>query len=273
MLGAAFAAGWILRPDDRTGPCVVTAGPVTLPDIGEASGIAVGRRTPGLLWSHNDSLNDAVLFALDSAGAVRGRVRLPIEPRDWEDVSAAPCPEGDCLYVADIGDNLLARRSVRIYRVREPAPGDAETAPPEMFTATYEDGPHNAEALFVVGSDLYIVTKDRTGALFRATLPASGSDLTFQRVGELGLAMVTDAETSLDGAWVVVRTFTQVYFYRTVDLTRGAYVPVLQVPLDGLNEPQGEGVALDGGLLFLVSEGHPRESGGSVITLSCNLKE
>src|SRR6185503_14866394 len=101
-----------------------------MPEIPETSGLAVSRRNPGLLWSHNDSGSAAVLFALDTAGAVRGRVRVPVRTRDWEDVSAARCPSGDCLYVADIGDNKGARRTVQIYRVPEPAVGDSETAPP-----------------------------------------------------------------------------------------------------------------------------------------------
>ena len=273
MLSAALLGACSGRADDRAGPCVVAAGPAALPDIPEASGLAVSRRTPGVVWSHNDSGHAAVLFALDSAGAVIGRVPIPIQTRDWEDVSAAPCPAGDCLYVADIGDNAMARRSVRIYRLPEPAPGDTHTARPDVFTATYADGPHNAEALFVAGQDLYIVTKDWTGGLYRATLPPSGSHLTFQRVGELGLVLVTDAETSRDATSVVVRTSDEVVVYRTADLTRGSRVPFLRVRVDGLKEPQGEGVALAGDMLFLASEGRAWTGGGSVIGLRCDLAE
>ena len=99
-----------------------------LPELPEASGLAISRRTTGLLWSHNDSGNATVLFALDTSGKVRGRIRLPVLTRDWEDVSAANCTTGSCLYIADIGDNGLARRDISIYRVPEPQPGDAETA-------------------------------------------------------------------------------------------------------------------------------------------------
>src|SRR6185503_10164190 len=135
------------RPDAPAGPCVLAGGPAVLPEIPEASGLAVSRRYPGLLWSHNDSGNAAVLFGIDAGGAARRRVRVPIRTRDWEDVSAARCPAGDCLYLADIGDNRLTRRQVQIYRVPEPAVGDTNTAPPEIFNAAYPDGPHNAEAL------------------------------------------------------------------------------------------------------------------------------
>ena len=184
ILGPLLVAAWMSRSDGAAGPCVIVSGPALIPELAESSGLAVSVRNPGLLWSHNDSGNAAVLFALDATGAVRGRVRVPIRTRDWEDISAARCPLGDCLYIADIGDNRLTRRQVQIYRVPEPAPGDAETARPEVFNASYEDGPHNAEAMFVVDADAFIITRDRTGGVYRATMPRSGdSALTFHRVG------------------------------------------------------------------------------------------
>ena len=272
VLGAALLAGWILRPADSAGPCVVVSGPAMLPEIPESSGLAVSRRKPGLLWSHNDSGSAAVLFALDGAGTVHGRVRVPVRTRDWEDISSARCASDECLFIGDIGDNGVRRRQIQIYRVPEPAPGDAETAPPQVFNASYADGPHNAEAMFVIGSDLFIITRDRVAGLYRASLTASGSrELSLQRIGELGLAAVTDAEASGDEKSVVVRTSHEAVFYRTADLIRGGTVPYLRVPLDGLRESQGEGVAVDGNMLYLSSEGRPWNRPGRILSLRCNL--
>ena len=269
-LGASLLVAWGLRPDESAGPCVVDSGPAMLPEIPEASGLAVSRRHPGLLWSHNDSGNAAVLFALDNAGTMRGRVRVPIHTRDWEDISAARCLSSECLYIADIGDNGQARRQIQIYRVPEPAPDDAETAPPEVFNAAYEDGPHNAEAMFVIGADLFIVTRDRVGGIYRSTL-AGGRELTFQRIGQLGLGSVTDAEASPDERFVVVRTSHEAVVYRTHDLITGGNVPYRRIPISGLKEAQGEGVALDGHLLYLSSEGRPWNRAGRIVSLRCNL--
>ncbi len=270
VLGAALLVAWGLRPDDSAGPCVVESGPAMLPEVPETSGLAISRRDPGLLWTHNDSGNDATLFALDPAGAVRGRVRVPIEMRDWEDISAGPCPSGACLYLADIGDNRLARRRIQIYRVPEPGPSDVETAPPEVFNATYSDGPHNAEAMFVIGPDLFIVTRDHTGGVYRSTLSGS-RDLAFQLIGQLGLAAVTDAEASRDEKSVVVRTSEEVVFYRASELILRHTIPYLRIPIDGLKEPQGEGVALDGNMLYLSSEGRPWNRAGRFLSLRCTL--
>jgi hypothetical protein len=274
-LGAVIAA-WSTQPDTDAGPCVVISGPVPVPDLPEASGLAIGGRTPGIVWSHNDSGHSAVLFALDSAGTVRGRVRVPVRTRDWEDVSAAPCATGMCLYIADIGDNSLARRQLQLLRVPEPLPGDTETAKPEGFSVRYADGRHNAEAAFVIGNHFFVVTRDRRGGLYRADLaPTAGTPVTLERVGELNLEAVSDAERSTDGAWIVVRTSHEVAFYRTAALVRGVLTPAFSVPIDGLQEPQGEGVALDArgasGVLYLASEGSLWNRAGRLLTLRCTL--
>ena len=270
VLAGPLIVAWTLQPARSAGPCTLVSGPTALPEIPETSGLAIGRRNPGILWSHNDSGNVAMLFAMDTAGAMLGRVRLPVKTRDWEDISAARCGAADCLYIADIGDNRAARPHISIYRVPEPAPGDAQTAAPEVFTAAYADGPHNAEAMFVAGDDVFIITRDRIGLLYKGT-PAAGRALTFQRIGQLGLTTVTDAETSRDGASVAVRTSHEVALYRTTDLIRGVTTPYLRIPIDGLRELQGEGVALDGPMLYLSSEAGGARNAGRILRLRCEL--
>jgi hypothetical protein len=77
----------------------------------------------------------------------------------------------------------------------KPAPGDKATVQPDVFTATYPDGPQNAEAMFVIGSDLFIITRDRAGVLYRAAMTTSSArELRLAPVGELGLGQVTDAD-------------------------------------------------------------------------------
>src|SRR5262245_2973703 len=273
VIGAVMIVALVMAPADTAGPCTVLSGPTMLPEIPEASGLAISRRTPGLIWSHNDSGNAEILFALDAAGNLRGRVHVPARTRDWEDVSAAPCGFGACLYIADIGDNRLTRRRVRIYRVPEPAPTDANTATPEVFDATYVDGPHNAEAMFVIGENVFIITRDRVGGLYRSNSasPASTRALTFQRIGQLGLEAVTDAEASPDQSRVVVRTSREALVYRSRELTGGQARPSLRIPIAGLREPQGEGVALDDdSTLYVASEGGPLNRAGRFFRLRCS---
>ena len=259
---AQRAAADICAPAGNTRP---------LPGLLEASGAALSRRTPGVIWSLNDS-GQPIVHAVDASGAARGRVRIPnATVDDWEDISIAPCAGGSCLYIADIGDNNRARRAITIYRVAEPQPQDALSAPADVFTAVYPDGAHDAEALFIAGEDLFILTKEATAALYRFPQPLKpGAKVTLERVGALPLRAVTDAETSVDGAWVAVRTNDALALYRTADLTRGK-ANGITTSLRPLKEAQGEGVALDaGGLVYLVGEG---QRAGSLNTLRCTLSK
>jgi hypothetical protein len=111
---AAFVGVALLSPNRTAGPCTRVGDVALLRDVPEASGLAVSRRHPGLLWTHNDSGNATELFAVDTSGSLQGRLRLPTRTRDFEDISAGPCPAGDCLYIADIGDNQLARSRVQL---------------------------------------------------------------------------------------------------------------------------------------------------------------
>ena len=154
------------RADENA--CRVEGELTRLAALPEASGVAVSRRVPGRLWTHNDS-GQPVLFMLDARGGVTGRIQLSgATVVDWEAVSAGPCPTGSCLYVGDIGDNNARRDHITVYRLTEP--GDtpsgaaASTAAAEAFHARYPDGPHDAETLLVApDGGLYIVTKGRYG--------------------------------------------------------------------------------------------------------------
>ena len=249
--------------------CAATGLSKPLNGLPEASGAALSRRTPGVIWSHNDS-GQPTLHAMDTAGQSRGRVRIPnATVQDWEDVSVAACPGGSCLYVADIGDNDRARRSITIYRIPEPQPQDAASAQADVFTAVYPDGAHDAEALFVSADDLFIVTKDESAVVYRFPKPlTAAAAMTLERVSELPLRRVTDAETSSDGATVAIRTNDAVVFYRTRDLT-SAKPQGTTVSLRALKEPQGEGVAVDAnGVVYLTGEG---ARAGTLNTLRCTL--
>jgi hypothetical protein len=253
--------------------CTVTTGVTPLAGVGEASGVAVSRRTPGILWSHNDS-GRASLFAFDHAGNAKGRVELTgISVDDWEDLAIGPCPDGSCLYIADIGDNNRVRRGITIVRVPEPRADDKSTAPAEAWTMTYSDGPHDAEALFATSSgQLFLVSKEdaRTAALYRVPSP-SGSGGRLQFVAQLPLERVTGGAASPDGNWVALRTNTELLFYPAADLIAGKSVQPRRFDLKPLKERQGEGVAFGpDGVIYLVGEGGGRS--GTLATIKCALR-
>ena len=80
------------------------------PELREASGLAVSRTQPGVLWAHNDSGDAPTLYAITMKGVILARIAvLDAVAIDWEDIAAGPCPEdgatSHCLYVADTGNN------------------------------------------------------------------------------------------------------------------------------------------------------------------------
>jgi hypothetical protein len=97
--------------------------------------------------------------------------------------------------------------------------------------------------------------------------------MTFERIAELHLAPVTDAEASPDETSVVIRTSKVAVVYRAADLVRdGQPAQAFSIPIEGLREPQGEGVAMEtDGTIFLASEGRPWNRGGGFIRLRCAL--
>ena len=260
--------------------CETSSKLVRIAELPEASGLAASRKTPGRFWSHNDS-GEPVLFALDSAGVVTGRLQLTgAAVEDWEAVAVGPCPAGSCIYVGDIGDNDAERAQVTIYRVTEPAEASSTARVTGVFRARYPDGAHDAEALLVDASGrLHIVTKGDTGpvALYRfpSTLKSDGT-MQLERVGNPRTAgendRITDGSVSPDGQWIVLRTRHALTFYRSADLLAGNWRTVSAQPVASLGEPQGEGVAFGAGArIYLVSEGGGKKQPGAFASLSCRL--
>ena len=256
---------------------------VRLNGLSEASGVAASRRMPGVLWAHNDS-GEPLIFALNEQGAVTGRVRVTgAKVEDWEDIAVGPCPEGSCIYIADVGDNSGNRDHVTVYRVPEPSPQDSSTAPTEVFRARYADGAHDAEALFVTPkSEVFIITKGDPGPIALYRFPrVLRSDVIMQleQIGAPAAAAKvsseerpTAADISQDAQWVAVRTTRRVAFYRTADLISGRWLEAFRTDVSGLREPRGEGIAFGaGGTLFLVGEGGAFSAAGTFARLECTM--
>ncbi|HSB52851.1 MAG TPA: hypothetical protein VLD58_00770 [Gemmatimonadales bacterium] len=241
-------------------------------DLTESSGVARISSVPRVIFTLNDSGNPPEIFATDSSGRAIGRWLVPgASNRDWESLSIGPCPAGSCFYIGDTGDNAERRGQVVIYRVTIPAlatfRGAADHTPTRLDSAVvrYPDAPHDAEAAWVADAgDYFIVTKGRSGGvrLFRVPASAFGRNevVTAVLVQQLPIdplpafgRLVTDAARSPDGRQVVIRTYTELYFFPLLGDARLGPV-TRSCNLAGL-EPQGEAVTwLDDRRLLLTSE-------------------
>jgi hypothetical protein len=248
--------------------------------VRESSGLVASRRSPGLLWTHNDSGDDPLVYAFDRAGRSRGTFRVEgAQAVDWEDIAAGlgPAQGQSYLYVGDIGDNGRERESVVVYRFPEPEPaaqgGGREaraTGRAEAIRLRYPDGRHNAEALAVHPStgDIYIVTKANAEAgVYKLAAPFDPKVVnTLTKVATLRGpdffgTLVTGADISPDGRRVALCDYAQGYELRLPEGSKG-FDDVWRekpsaLPLGA--RLQGESVAYrpDGAALLATSEKTP----------------
>jgi hypothetical protein len=255
--------------DTASDPCRLAGPPRALGNVrglsAELSGLAASRVNDGVLWTHADSGGVATIFAIDTTAASLGELHVTgVTPIDWEDIATGPCAAGQCIFIADTGDNDLERASVAIYEVTEPATAMTADVTAIKRDITYPDEPHNVEALVVDPRDgaLYGITKVTAA---RAKLYQLASP-TATALGELPMfpgadVRVTAADFAVDdecGARLLVRTRSALFLFAGArDVAMSALIATTPVMMPVANEPQGEAVAWrrDGRAYFTVSEG------------------
>ncbi len=200
----------------RTGPVVREVGK-TPPELDELSGLTASLRHPGLFWAHNDdSRNGFVLYALDAEGRVRASFPLYVSVTDVEDVAVGPCPEGTCLWLADIGDNGRRRPQVQLLRIVEPQRLASRPLPVEVLHFAYEDGSQDAESLVVEPGTgrLFVLTKplDALARVYRVegagqVKPGRAVHVATLKAAGLSRRAATAASLSRDGSRLLVRSY------------------------------------------------------------------
>ena len=209
--------------------------------LGEVSGIV--KSTLGdFYWVHNDSGDEARLFAIDADGSVLwppyrgvsgsdwpGHVIDNAWNFDWEDIALAD----GVLYIADAGNNGNARRDLGVYVVNEPDP----LAIPRMRALKFlpirypdqqsfpaERWHFDCEAVFVADDKLYFITKHRrpgeirsfeAGAkLYRLDTAFADRENVLNLVGTReDLVLATGADLSPDGTRLAVSTYVALWIF------------------------------------------------------------
>ena len=135
-------------------------------EVHESSGLFFHN---GRLWTHNDSGDKPILYALDTATfEVVQRVTLAnAKNKDWEDV----CTDGETVFVGDFGNNKGSRKKLRIYTFplsALPDEGDATVqvdtivfrfADQTNFEKRKQAHDFDCEAIFVTEDHLYMLSK------------------------------------------------------------------------------------------------------------------
>ena len=183
----------------------------------EASGLAASRQFPGRLYHINDSGETGKFFITGMDGKDTRSVRInDFDPEDTEALSLGPCPGKDsisCLYIGDIGDNDVKRKSIEIVVVDEVRNFSQTVKPRSRLKLLYPDGPHDAESMAVhPNGDIYILTKENPASLYKANPNAVQQTLkpvtTLQPGGK-----PTDMAISDDGMRLLVLTYMDAVEY------------------------------------------------------------
>ncbi len=255
--------------------------------ITESSGVASYSRSSSILFTHNDSGDIARFFAIGPRGETVATYTLlnGYTAVDWEDMARGPGTNGKpALFFADIGDNAASRPFVTVYEIPEPMVDAAENTHlgiPEgpIVRLMYDDGPHDAETLFVhpkTGA-IGIVTKSGDGesGVFIAGKADEAGLATLQRVATISFKKIarpyrksdfgpesrlqtTGGDMSPDGKRLVVRTYVEAFEWNvSKGLADGLKRRPLRIPLPRTN--QGEAIAYtrDGRSLITTTEQRP----------------
>lgn len=259
----------------------------------EASGVAVSRHDPELLWAHNDSGDWSTIYAITTQGHYRGRVDiLGADALDWEDIAAFEQNGKPWLLIADVGDNFGFRSLSSLYLLPEPDLHgktdnfklDARVA--RRINFRFEDGPRDVESVAVDAQNdrIYLLSKrDQPPRLYQLPLNDTGAQipLTATKVNALNRLPGVSAEDlrndtefrrfrnqptaldiSADGKTWLITTYKQALIYRRSGqrtLNQVFAEPPQVRPLPSLPQVEAGALSANGQTGYFISEKSPAE--------------
>ena len=160
----------------------------------ESSGIILLNDT---LWTHNDSGNEAALYAISTKGKLLTKKKLKNHVNiDWEDINTA----NGKLVVADMGNNFGTRKNLYLLEVAITNKGAKvlDSLPfyyPEQQNFGFQQAtPFDAEGLIFIENNLLVFTKNRSSNTTELYV-VSKENPAAKKIGSLPVgALVTGAD-------------------------------------------------------------------------------
>ncbi|MBL0741638.1 hypothetical protein [Chryseolinea lacunae] len=233
----------------------------------ELSGLAASKKHPGLLWTHNDSGNDAEIYLVDQKLNIKLTCKLPgVTNRDWEDIAVGPGPDSTktYVYVGEIGDNDAIYPLKHLYRFEEP---DLDSTTQTLTLASFDtitfkfpDAIKDSEALMINPKtrDIYVLSKRENPVIvYTLPYPQSTTDtLTAEKLVSLPITQIVSASLSASGTEMLMKNYETIYYWNVGDkpLTEALATAPQQIEYDP--EPQGEAItwAHDDAGFYTISE-------------------
>ncbi|MCP4889704.1 MAG: hypothetical protein GY904_24240 [Planctomycetaceae bacterium] len=249
------------------------------PEIAESSGLAASWRKEDHFWTHNDSGDQARLFAFNTKGRLTRTLQFStLQAEDWEDMASFVDGDVPRLLIADCGDNQRNRSSVTLYLMDEPAPDHEHSVDPKNLTTlsvVYPDGARDCEAVAVDPKrrKIVLVTKSFLPAVGAYTIPlpprpegdqAVRQQVTAKRIATLAIPMVTAMDLNQRSGDLWLASYFQAFCFSCKDREQkfSDQFSALPKPIELPRWRQIEAFAVDPSeQLWLTSEGSPTPLG------------
>lgn len=201
----------------------------------EVSGMVKSRKYEDTFWVHGDSGTKDHIYAINSEGEIKSKKKnydgaevKGAKNEDWEDIALG---EDGTLILADFGNNCHCRDDLKILIIEEPEPEDGKVEVVAEYRIKYperegilslfiEDN-YNAEAVFMKGGEVYIITKNESGGegkLFRLDNPSESEVNILTEVASFKFkGQVTAADISPDESKLAVLTYRSIWLFDLKD--------------------------------------------------------
>lgn len=229
----------------------------------------------------NDSGNEPLVYVLKD-NAIHHTVRIKNARNvDWEDIALST--DGKFLYIADLGNNLQARRNLIVYQIRTSELNDTvanitkaiKVRYPEQtaFPPKSEEKYYDCEAITCIGIDLFIFTKNNTkpydGICKVYKVPENDGSLIFHSEIVLGTkGYFQNSVTAADFAYgkLFLSTYSGLYEYIIKD-NQFKFQRVINYPM--LTQKEAI-VAKDQHTILIADEKSPIFVGRNFYTITIN---
>ncbi len=271
-----------------------TVGSLDTKIINESSGIVISYNLNNKFYHINDSGDGPFFYSTNLEGRETKKVKIStFNPVDVEDLSYGKCGEKYCIFIGDIGDNFLSRKTIQIIGVEEEKAFSDTATPVINLSLRYPDRAYNAEAMALHPSgDLFIITKiqgrNEESKIFKLSKnilnDKSKNTKELELLGTLKLEKIlknnrkiTGMSISPDGERFAILTYkTAIEFninlsskidFSSLVLKEGENFNLIK--LDVLNQQEAITYSKDGLKLFYTTEVSNRREVAPIVEVAC----
>jgi hypothetical protein len=242
--------------------------------INECSGLVSSSLNKNLIWVHNDSGDESIIYSINQKGETIAKYNFNKDVRDCEDIALwNPKNRKSQIFVADIGDNNAKREYITVYQFDEPKIIVSNKVKlinkVKTINLKFPDGARDAECLLFdpIEEKIIIISKReaRVGVYsillsnLKSNINILKKDATLYFKGNGATKWITAGDISNDGEKIIIKSYAQVFYWERKN--KQSVAECLKTPYKLLNykpEPQGEAIGFtpDAKYFYTISEGN-----------------